>query len=100
MFGCSACGKDANEVSCFSFAVANKKQSSLKAHSEQEKAIFRGRMLIIEKLERELIKEYRLGFLKGDPMFFEIGCRLGWIPSKPNHKYSVLQKIQGARGSD
>lgn len=69
-----ASGNDADDVSGFALAVANKQQSGPRAHAQQQEPLFTCRVVVVEKLHGKFIVEDRLGFLKGHTVLLEV-CR-------------------------
>ena len=67
----------------------------MNAHAQQQKAVFFVRMLVIEKLNCEVIVKNGLCFLKRNLMLFQISRCLAWMPLKLDHTYIVCKQFAG-----
>ena len=64
----------------------------MNAHVPQQKAFLFVRMLVIDKLNREVIVKNGLCFLKRNLMLFQIRRSFAWMPLKLDHMYIVCKQ--------
>ena len=69
--------------------MADKQDPRARAHAQQKKSLFIGRVIVVEELDRKLVIEDGLGLLEGNPMPSDVRGCLGRVPVKPDHTYIV-----------